>query len=430
MKKIVCLLLLIGLPQAGRAQTFAEYFGTSRLRVDLTLAGNAAGQYAFLESLREEPAWGGPQTRLIDRFEYGNYYVKVYTTDGLLVYSRGFCTLFGEWRATPEAQTLARAMPLSLVLPTPKVAMRLELLERDRQTGGWRPLFECPLDPADPQIRRDAPPRRSVVAPLRYAGEPRRKVDIALIAEGYTPDEMEKFRRDAARLVDCLFSVEPFASRRDDFNIWAVETPSGESGTDLPHRNSWKNTAANTAFFTFGIERYLTAPDHTLLCELAADVPYDLLYVVVNTGLYGGGGIYNAYALCTADHPQSNNVFVHELGHALAGLGDEYYSSEVAYENFYDLRLEPWEPNLTTLVDFDGKWRDLLLPATPVPTPPVAGYADRVGVFEGGGYTAKGLFRPALDCRMKSNATPHFCPVCRRAIERTIEALTDMSYEL
>jgi hypothetical protein len=425
MKKITYLLLLICLRQAGQAQPFADCFGTSRLRVNLVLAGNAAGQSAFLESLHEEPAWGGSLTRLIDRFEYGDYYVKLFTTDGLLVYSRGFCTLFGEWRTTPEAQTLARAMTLSLILPAPKVAMRLELLERDRQTGGWRPLFECPINPADPQIRRGAPPHRSVVVPLRYAGEPRRKVDIALIAEGYTPNEMEKFRRDATRLTDYLFSVEPFASRRDDFNIWAVETPSGESGTDVPNRNNWKNTAANTTFFTFGIDRYLTAPDHTRLCELACDAPYDLLYVVVNTGLYGGGGIYNAYALCTADHPQSNNVFVHELGHAMAGLGDEYYSSEVAYENFYNLRLEPWEPNLTTLVDFDRKWNDLLLPATPIPTPATAGYAGRVGVFEGGGYTAKGLFRPALDCRMKSNATPDFCPVCRRAIERTIESMTN-----
>ncbi|MDR2362513.1 MAG: IgA Peptidase M64 [Prevotellaceae bacterium] len=425
--KIGYVILLLSVGQTSHAQTFTDYFETSRLRVNLMLAGNAERQCAYLESLNEEPVWGGSQTHLIDRFHYGDYFVKVFSGDGQLIYSRGFCSLFSEWRTTREAQTLARASALSLTLPMPKTDVRIEVLERDKQTGDWQPLFETRINPLDKQIRRGVAPYRHAVRAVRRSGEPAVKVDLAVIAEGYRQDEIEKFHRDVVRLTDYLFTVEPFASHRDDFNIWAVEAVSAESGTDMPHRNSWKNTAANTTFFTFGIDRYLTAPDHTRLCELAWDAPYDILYVLVNTDQYGGGGIYNFYSLCTSDHPQSQNVFVHELGHTFAGLGDEYYTSEVTYEHFYNLRIEPWEPNLTTLVDFDGKWNDLVHATTPVPTPAITKYADRIGVFEGGGYTAKGLFRPAVDCRMKSNATPVFCPVCRRAIEQVIKSYTGTS---
>jgi hypothetical protein len=422
MKKIGFIILLLMLCQYGWAQAFTDYFAPSRLRINLILAGTAERQFAYLESLHEEPLWGGSQANVIDRFRYGDYYVNVFSANGQLIYSHGFCSLFSEWRTTREAQHCARAATLSLTIPMPKAAVRVEVLERDKQSGDWQQLLETGIDPSDKQIRRGTSPHGFAVKPVGASGEPSRKVDIAVIAEGYTQDEMAKFRRDVVRLTDYLFTVEPFASHREDFNIWAVEAVSDESGTDIPHRNIWKNTAANTAFFTFGIDRYLTAPDHSRLCELAWDAPYDLLYVLVNTDQYGGGGIYNFYALCTADHPQSKNVFVHELGHAFAGLGDEYYTSEVTYENFYNLRLEPWEPNLTTLLDFDSKWNDLLPAATPVPTPATAEYAGRVGVFEGGGYTAKGVFRPSLDCRMKSNTTPVFCSVCRRAIEQAIQS--------
>jgi hypothetical protein len=404
-------------------QSYSTYFGPTRLRVNLVLAGDAVQQSVYLESLNEEPQWGGSRTQLIDRFEYGEYYLKVFSSvDGTLIYSRGFSSLFYEWRTTEEARRVARAHSLSLTLPMPKAEVRIELFERHKTTGAWRPLFATAVRPDDRQIRRGKAPHDFVVRCIAGTGTAASKVDIALLAEGYTRDEMEKFRRDAARLTEYLFSVEPFASHRDDFNIWTVESVSDESGTDLPHRGVWRNTAADASFYTFGIDRYLTAPNHTRLCELAWNVPYDALYVLVNTDLYGGGGVYNFSALCSVDHRLSGDVFVHEFGHSFAGLADEYYTSEVAYESFYPLDVEPWEPNLTTRVAFDRKWHDLVLPTTPVPTPDRREYARLVGLFEGGGYMAKGIFRPAPDCRMKSNATPAFCPVCRRALVQMIEA--------
>ncbi|MDR3133313.1 MAG: IgA Peptidase M64 [Prevotellaceae bacterium] len=410
--------LLLG--QGVFAQTFHTHFDTTRLRVDLIFAGNAEQQSVYFAGLHKEPQWGGSQTNLIEPFDYGEYCYKVFSTENQLLFSRGFSSLFYEWRTTEEAQNLSRAHPFSLVLPMPKQEVRLEIYERVKKTNEWRRLFTTGIHPSDRQIKQDAPANFAVNTLLHH-GHPSQKVDVAFLAEGYTAGEMEKFRADAARFMDYLFAVEPFATHRSDFNIWAVEAVSEESGPDIPHEGIWKNTAADASFYTFRIDRYLTAPNHTRLCELAWNTPYDILYVLVNTAKYGGGGVYNFYGLSMSDHPLAKDVFPHEFGHAFAGLGDEYYTSEVAYLDFYDLEIEPWEPNLTTLVDFDKKWRGLLDKDTPIPTPDTAGYAYTVGVFEGGGYTGKGVYRPALDCRMKSNATKSFCPVCHHALEKMIE---------
>lgn len=402
------------------AQAFQTDFDTTRLRVDLIFAGNAEQQFVYFAGLHKEPQWGGSQANLIDPFDYGEYCYKIFSPDSQLLFSRGFSSLFYEWRTTEEAKKRSRAHPFSLTLPMPKHEVQLKIYERVKKTNEWRLLFDTNIHPDDKQIRQDVPADFAVTALLHH-GHPSQKVDVAFIAEGYTAGEMAKFRADAARFADYLFAVEPFASRRSDFNIWAVEAVSEESGPDIPHQGIWKNTAAGATFYTFGIDRYLTAPDHTRLCDLAWNTPYDILYVLVNTGKYGGGGIYNFYGLSMSDHPLAKDVFPHEFGHAFAGLADEYYTSEVAYQDFYSLDVEPWEPNLTTLVDFDKKWHDLLDKNTPVPTPNTGAYAHIVGVFEGGGYISTGVFRPALDCRMKSNATKDFCPVCFRAIVKMID---------
>lgn len=131
---------------------------------------------------------------------------------------------------------------------------------------------------------------------------------------------------------------------------------------------------------------------------------------------------------------------VHEFGHSFGGLGDEYF-----YDNeddgSYPADIEPWEPNITTLVNFDAKWKDMVSPGTPIPTPWEDAGGDRekrmkhktvvkegaeetVGVYEGGGGMKKGVYRPALTCRMRDNYHPTFCPVCQEALKRLIEFYT------
>ena len=419
---ILPLALLCGL--AGRAQgNFEDSFTEKSLRIDFALSGNKDSQSAAIERLREEPVWGGPRKNLVDTFRYGGYYINVYdaASDSLL-YARGFNTLFEEWRTTEQARTETQSWTNSITIPYPKAPVRIELTARDRSDMRFHPLLTQTVDPASIFIDRGKL-KENTVTRLRYNGEPAGKVDLVFVAEGYTADEQAKFVADARRFEEALFATPPFDTRRADFNIWAVGTVSEESGTDLSGKGVFKHTALNSGYYTFGIDRYLTTPDMKAVRDAVWNVPCDAIFILVNTDAYGGGGMYNFYAMGTADHPRTPVVFVHELGHSLAGLADEYFSSEVAYQDFYNLEYEPWEPNITTLVDFGSKWKDLLPAGTPIPTPLDEEHREKPGVFEGGGYVAKGIYRPMDHCMMRDYAP--FCPACVRAIHRMIDFLTD-----
>jgi hypothetical protein len=403
---------------------FDSWFERKSLRIDFALSGNQARQSAALEQLREEPVWAGPVKNRTDPFEYGGYYIKVYTSGRQLIYSRGFNTLFEEWRTTDEAAVQTQSWTNSISIPFPRQTVRIELLARDRLTNRFAPLLEWEVDPQSITIDR-SPLKSLKTVDIRRKGDPDGKVDLVFLSEGYTEDQMDKFDADARRFADVLFRTPPFDRREDDFNVRAVHLPSEESGADLPSEGIYRHTALNAGFYTFGVDRYLTTRDMRSVRDAVWNVPCDAIFILVNSGIYGGGGMYNFYAIGSADHEHTLRVFVHELGHSFGGLADEYFQSAVAYSDFYNLDVEPWEPNITTLVDFDGKWKDLLPDGTPVPTLPEAPFADRVGVFEGGGYLAKGIYRPMNHCTMRDMTG--FCPVCQRAILKMIDFITDQS---
>ncbi len=235
---------------------------------------------------------------------------------------------------------------------------------------------------------------------------------------------MVKFREDVKKMADVLFREAPFSDYRNRINIWAVEAISQESGTDIPGENIYVNTALNSTFNTFDLPRYLTTTDIKSVNDYAAAVPHDNIIVLINTTRYGGGGVYNYYSGTSAGNSLSPVVFIHEFGHGFTGLADEYYSSTVTYEEFYPLNVEPWEPNITTLVDFGSKWKNLIRKDTPVPTPENEKYSNVIGLFEGAGYSAKGIYRSEIDCRMKSNGPKGFCAVCRSAIKKMLDFYT------
>ena len=403
---------------------FVDYFEPKTLRFDFYLAGNAKHQDVYVNRFIEEPYWGGSLTHLTDQPDYGEYCYRVYDEiSGSLIYSKGFCSLFQEWRTTDEAKILNRSYSQVIVMPYPKKQIRLEILSRNFESGKFEPLFKTSFDPESIFINREKRTEYPVVKLLNN-GNPAQKVDLVFVAEGYTKKGMNKFRKDAARFTDYLFQTKPYNDRKKDFNVWAVECPSEESGTDIPGQNIWKNTALMSHFWTFGIDRYLTAPDLAIIRDKVWNVPCDAVFVIVNSEKYGGGGIYNYYGLGTADHELSEVVFVHELGHSFAGLADEYFNSEVAYNDFYNLKTEPWEPNITTLVNFDAKWKDILPVGTVVPALDNETNEGRIGVYEGGGYVTKGVYRPMINCSMRSNGAI-FCPVCQRAINRMIDFTID-----
>ena len=248
-------------------------------------------------------------------------------------------------------------------------------------------------------------------------------IHIAYVAEGYKEDEMNTFTADTRRCMEELFSYEPFKSERDMFEVVAVKSPSKESGTSEPGNGIWKNTALNSHFDTFYSDRYLTTLNIKDLHNWLAGIPYEHIIVLVNTEKYGGGGILNSYNLSTAHNKYTLPVVVHEFGHSFAGLADEY-AYDFEQMSFYPADIEPWEPNITTLTDFKSKWADMISKNVKIPTPATKNNSNKIGAFEGAGYTLKGVYRPMQSCRMRDNSNPNFCPVCQRAIKRLIDFYT------
>jgi hypothetical protein len=413
------ILTLWTLSSSGQTN-FEKYFINKVLRFDFMLAGNSQKTLVYPVGMKEEQMYGGSLENLTDPFDYGNYKYEVFdAAENRLIYSHGFCTLFQEWQTTAEAKTIERSFYEVATMPFPKNRVRFVLSLRERN-GIFSKLYETIIDPTDYYIRKEKPVNAAFTK-IYGPGDPQKCVDLAFVAEGYTAEEMGKFRDDVKKMADVLFSEASFIDYRDKINIWAVEAVSADSGTDIPGDRIYNNTALNSSFYTFGTDRYLTTPDIKSVNDYAALAPHDNIIVLINSSKYGGGGVYNYYSGTTVGHPLSPKVFIHEFGHGFAGLADEYYSSDVAYDEFYPLNVEPWEPNITTMVNFNSKWKNKVAKETPMPTPADDKYRNTTGLFEGGGYSAKGIFRPEMDCRMKSNGSKGYCTVCREAIKKMIE---------
>jgi hypothetical protein len=399
---------------------FDDYFLAKTLRVDYLLGGNDQEENVFLWQMKQEPNYGGPTAHLIDADSAGTYRYAVYdSASGKLIFSKGFCTLYQEWRGTAEAKKVRKAYPMSAVMPFPKQTVLFTIDLSEYATGKFKRLFSMYIDPSDYFILHE-PITPYKTKKIVDNGDPAVKVDIVFLAEGYMKKEMKKFRRDAKRMAAYMLSVKPYSEYADRFNFYMVESPSVSSGVEIPGKDIYMNTSINSSFYTFDMDRYLTTADTWGMYDIAANAPYDAIIVLDNSTRYGGGGFYNHYCQSTVDHSLSNIVCVHEFGHSLGGLADEYYMSEITYSDFYNLKVEPWEPNITTNVDFGRKWKSMISQGTPVPTPREGQYKDVVGMFEGGGYVSKGVYSPMMDCRMKSNEAPGYCPVCREALIRRI----------
>lgn len=423
MKKSL-LFLLAFLPCMAFAQ-FNEWFTEASLRVDYTLTGNNKTTTYALKELIREPFWSGSQTNLIDNLEFGNFIVRVYEpgTDHLL-FSKGYQNLYGEWLTTDEATKVTKSFDESAVVPFPKKAVEVVLYRKDWD-GNLIEGMRLTVKPNDYFIRTADNLKLPVYD--AWIGNPdiTHAVDIVILPEGYTQEEMGKFVKDCDFFVKSLFSYAPYDRYKERFNVRGVMAPSQESGCTEPGAHVYKNTAMRFSYWTFDSERYCMTTDNRDLRDLAGQVPYDQIYVLVNSKKYGGGGIYNFYCSSAAGNAFSGDIIIHEFGHGFAGLADEYYQDETGYGDFYNNDIEPWEPNITTLVDFDIKWKDMMDKKTPIPTPREKKYEHTIGVFEGGGYEAEGVYSPHMDCLMKTFKGHVFCPVCQRAIERMILYYTE-----
>lgn len=421
---LMALLMCMAHTQKATAQdSYDKWFADSTLRIDYTFAGNASRQNIYVDKLNLVPRWYGKRKRMAELPVEGNGHITVRDhKTGETIYRQSFSTLFQEWLTYDEAKGAGHSFENVFLVPMPKdtADITVDLFNNRREAIA---TYTHTVAPADILIRRigfkDVTPYTTLV----QAADTSHCIHIAFLAEGYTPAEMDTFIADAQTATDALFAHEPFKSMKDRFNVVAVKAPSAESGTSEPAKGIWRNTALGSHFDTFYSSRYLTTLNLKAMHDLLAGTPYEHIIVLVNTAQYGGGGILNSYNLAMAHHRMFKPVVVHEFGHSFAGLGDEYaYESEAI--PMYPHDIEPWEPNLTTLHDFKQKWQDMLAPKTPVPTPQTSRYAQKVGVYEGAGYSMRGVYRPMQDCRMRTNENPEFCPVCQRALTRLIDFYT------
>ncbi|MFC2138545.1 M64 family metallopeptidase [Bacteroidota bacterium] len=398
---------------------FEEYFTDNTLRIDFYLAGNNDTSQVFWHDLKKEDKWAGRKKYLIDTVKYGGFLAEVFdSVSNTLIYSRSFSTFFEEWQTIEEAKNIHRSFEQSILIPFPKKNIIIKIFQRNRNND-FIFIAERDINPIDYFIKHDR--IMNVKSPdYMINGPTENKVDLVFLADGYTYEEIGKYRKDVEKLTNKMFSTSPYKDNKEKFNIRIIESVSEESGTDIPGENIWKNTVLNTHFYTFNSERYLTTMSNFIVRDYAAVVPYDYIYIVVNSSKYGGGGVYNHLNVVSSDNKHSPFVFIHEFGHGFAGLGDEYFSSSVSYQDYYNLNVEPVQPNVTSLINFENKWKDMIDEGTPIPTPVDPQYKNVIGVFEGAGYVSKGMYRPYLDCMMKSKTAKEFCPVCKRAIQSAI----------
>lgn len=422
MRKFIMMIVAIAATVAASAQSFDAKFDDATLRLDYTFMGNATEQYIAIADLSTTPNWWGRRINLDTTPLKGNGDLTLRdSATGEVLYKTSFSSLFQEWITTPEALTVTKSFEFTLLVPKPKQSVVATLVLRDNTDKESSHTFT--IDPRDLLIRDD-----SKIAPLPYTyihkgGDSKECIDVAILAEGYTSEEMELFMEDAKITAEEILSYEPFKSHRDKFNFIAVASPSKDSNVSVPQQEAWRSTAVGSNFMTFYMARYLTSGNVYAMYDIVTNIPCEHFVILANTDTYGGGGIYNSYTLTTAHHRDFRPVVVHEFGHSFAGLGDEYfYDNADDNDNMHSLNHEPWEPNITTMVDFDSKWADMVAEGVEIPTAVTpertANYV--VGAYEGGGYLSKGIFRPTDVCRMRNNTAERFCPVCERAIERVI----------
>src|SRR6267378_2381922 len=434
------------------------------MRVDYYHAGNAKEEWFSLDRTVLEPLdWPGNPAKAIDESGLGNYLFEVHDRqNGKLLYSRGFNSVFAEWRETEEALHANRTFSESLRFPSPNVPVQISL--KERKGTSFHEVWKTVVDPKDKFVDRSQVPSPGALIELQKTGDPATKVDLLVMGDGYTGAERSKFEKDARRFLEKLFSTSPFREHRQDFNVWGLCPPAEDSGIARPSSGIYRRSPLGATYDTFDSERYVLTMENRNLRDIASFAPYEFIEILVNGKTYGGGGIFNQYATVAIDNGWAGYVGVHEFGHHFAALADEYYTSDVAYLPS-EKKTEPWEPNATALLDpANLKWKDLVTPGTPIPTPwakeeferfeaeiqeqrrelRAAGkpesemeelfrkerkkeeelfrsekYAGKVGAFEGTNYAAKGYYRPEVNCIMFTRHDA-FCAVCRRAIERVI----------
>ncbi|MBU0559738.1 MAG: M64 family metallopeptidase [Bacteroidota bacterium] len=486
MKRLILIFVFIAaicVSLTAQPVEFDKYFHDKTMRIDYYHAGNSETEIVSIDQIYERSNWGRNKINLIDNFNNGRYYVKIIdSASGKLIFSKGFDSYFGEYQTSDYALNgKFRTFHETAIIPSPKNHFKF-VFEKRNKNKTLESIFEAELNPEDVMIIREDIALDNIEVIQSYNGNAsERAVDIAILADGYTIEERDKFTSDVNYFTNVFFQYEPYASNKNKFNIYGVYSPSLDSGTDEPRAGIYQRTVLNSTFNSMGSERYLLTEDNKAVRNLADAVPYDAIYIMINHNRYGGGGIYNFFCTFTTGNQFRDYLFVHEFGHSFAGLADEYYTSSTSYNDFYPKGIEPVEANITALLDKENlKWNELLTSGIDLPSKwkkeeydkmdltwqkeraelnnkiaelkrnkaprekiteaeiiyaekdkqhsdkvdkylNASKYWNQVGAFEGAGYSSEGLYRPMLDCIMFSKGNKPFCKVCESAIQKVID---------
>ena len=426
-KTFLSLFLGLAVCSSGYCQSFEEFFADKTLRADYLFTGNKKNQSVVLDELKSMEGWAGRRSNLDKLPLSGNgQLTMVDKATGVVIYRTSFSSLFQEWLGENESETLSKGYENTFLMPFPKkkTLVTVELFNARHEVSA---SFTHTVRPDDILIKKIGQNNVTEHKYLLKSGSPENCIDVVIMAEGYSRGDIQTFYRDAQKACDAIFSHSPFKENKNHFNVVAVASESTDSGVSIPRENVWKSTAVSSHFDTFYSDRYLTSSNVNDIHDLLAGIPYEHIIILANTDTYGGGGIYNSFTLTTAHHSKFEPVVVHEFGHSFGGLADEYAYTD-APSPLYPYDVEPWEQNITTLVDFESKWSDMLPNGFASPTKITKenhSSTEALGVYEGAGYSMKGIYRPVPDCRMRTNEAKAFCPVCQRALQRLIDFYTE-----
>ncbi len=453
MKRILFFLLLVSLVLAQEKIDFDNYFHEKTMRIDFFQTGNADHTIISIDQIKEEPIWAGSVTNLVDNLDLGEHLVEVFDhKSGERIFSKGFNSIFAEYQTTqPALDGIYKTYHNTVLIPYPKNRITVTFSTRNKNNLFIEDYSHI-IEPNSRFINHDQLKYHYPVKHYLDNGDPTQKVDILILPEGYTKDDMMIFRKDIKEMMTAFFDTSPFKEEKDKFNVWYIEVPSQESGIDDPRAGKFVNTAFDLTYNTLDIDRYVQGCNNKKMRDIAALAPYDQVYFIMNSDKYGGGGIYNFCSICYSPSQEKDPewwpayAFVHEFGHSFAGLADEYYSSSVSYNDMYPEGIEPWEFNITTdTIRENIKWHHLIETETDLPTPwSKEDYEaisrnntkkqqkflhnhknwGKIGLYEGAGYASEGVYRSYMDCRMFSKSLTPFCPVCRKGIEKVIDHYT------
>ena len=403
---------------------YNDYFTENTMRFDFHHSGDSKNEMYHFDRVIREGAWAGSRNSLINPFNYGEQMFRIIDcATGNVIYKNNYCTLFNEWQTTPEATVCNRSFPESVIFPEPKANFVIEFYARNKVSKIWEKKYTQTVNVKS----HDIAPRKKQCEnyDIHIGGDIAHSLDIVLLPDGFTEEDKDKFIAACRMWSDALFKYEPFTQNKHRINIRAVWKASNEKGIDKPGIGKWVDNLLDTRFYTFNSERYQMTEEFQKVRDIASSVPYESIFILTNTDKYGGGGIYNYYGLGSAGNTgRTGEVYVHEFGHSLMGLGDEYIEKGNTVSALYPEGKEPWEANLTRFVHFEGKWEKQIADGTPIPTEVAEGTTEKdwvIGAYEGGGYLEKGIYRGWPECMMK--ALTEFCPICREAISRYLDYL-------